>query len=88
MPPGAIHLARSKGCENQAFQLNRNVIGLQFHLETTMESAAALLENCRDDIVSGPYVQSAAALRSVPLSTYQAINAVMNTVLSYLADKP
>ena len=85
LPAGAVHLAKSDACENQAFQLNRNVIGLQFHLEITIESASALLENCRDDLVSGLYIQSEKALREVPLSSYQAINVAMNGVLSYLA---
>jgi GMP synthase-like glutamine amidotransferase len=88
LPEGAVHLAKSEGCENQAFQLNRNVIGLQFHLETTLHSASALLENCRDEIFDGPYIQSEKELRSVPLSSYQTINAVMNEALSYLAEAP
>jgi GMP synthase-like glutamine amidotransferase len=88
LPAGAVHLAVSDGCENQAFQLGRNVIGLQFHLETTIESAAALLDNCRGDLVSGPSIQNEMTLRSIPLSSYQAINAVMNDVLSYLAGNP
>ena len=87
LPAGAVRLAKSEGCENQAFQLNRNVIGLQFHLETTLESASALLENCRGDLVSGRYVQSETQLRATPLSSYQAINTVMNEVLSFLTLK-
>lgn len=39
LPQGAIRLAGSEGCENQAFQLGKWVIRLQFHLETTPESA-------------------------------------------------
>jgi len=85
LPEGAVHLARSEGCENQAFQLGRNVIGLQFHLETTRESVAALLGNCREDIAPGPYIQSEEALRSAPLSSYREVNDVMNEVLTYLA---
>jgi len=42
LPPGATPLARSEACENQAFQISRRVIGLQFHLETTPESLDAL----------------------------------------------
>jgi GMP synthase (glutamine-hydrolysing) len=33
IPPGAVHLARSDACENQAFRLGTNVYGFQFHLE-------------------------------------------------------
>jgi GMP synthase-like glutamine amidotransferase len=88
LPEGAVHLAESDGCANQAFQLNRNVIGLQFHLETTLHNASALLDNCRDEILAGPYIQSEKELRSIPLSAYRTINAVMNEMLSYLAEAP
>jgi GMP synthase-like glutamine amidotransferase len=64
LPPGAVHLAKSEGCANQAFQLKHNVIGLQFHLETTPDGALALLDNCRDDLTPGPYVQAEAELRA------------------------
>lgn len=33
IPPGAVHLARSPDCENQAFRYGTNVYGFQFHLE-------------------------------------------------------
>lgn len=33
IPKGAVHLARSKVCEGQAFRVNSKVYGLQFHLE-------------------------------------------------------
>jgi GMP synthase-like glutamine amidotransferase len=85
LPAGAMHLARSKGCENQAFQLNQKIIGLQFHLETTPESAEALLNNCRDELVAGRFIQSEKQLRSVAFSSYQAINAVMSEVLAYIS---
>ncbi len=31
IPPGAVRLAASDGCDNQAFQYGRNVVALQFH---------------------------------------------------------
>jgi GMP synthase (glutamine-hydrolysing) len=33
LPPGAVHLARSEQCDNQAFRYGEKVYGLQFHLE-------------------------------------------------------
>lgn len=84
LPEGAIRLARSAACENQAFQLGSRVIGLQFHLETTAAAADAILAHCRDELVDGTYIQSEAAMRGVAPSTYAAINALMADVLSYL----
>ncbi len=84
LPDGAIHLARSAGCEHQAFQVGRHVIGLQFHLETTPETAADLIANCRDELTSAPYVQDEAALRSAPPQAYRAINTLMNQLLTHI----
>jgi GMP synthase-like glutamine amidotransferase len=84
LPEGAVRLAKSAGCENQAFQLKHNVIGLQFHLETTAESAVAIVEHCGDELVPGPYVQSEQELRAIPASSYKAVNALMSDVLAYL----
>jgi GMP synthase-like glutamine amidotransferase len=83
-PHGAVHLARSRACENQGFQLGTHVIGLQFHLETTYDDATALLENCRSELVPGPYVQSEQDIRNVPRSRYRAVNDLMDQVLGYL----
>jgi GMP synthase-like glutamine amidotransferase len=35
LPPGAIQLYSSPGCEQQAFRLGRTAWGIQFHIETT-----------------------------------------------------
>lgn len=85
LPPGAVRLARSAACENQAFQIGRNVIALQFHLETTPESAAAILRHCGDEWVAGEFVQSEAVIRAAPPAAYGRINNVMGAVLDYLA---
>ncbi len=35
LPNGAVHLARSRHCENQAFRWGKSTYALQFHLEAT-----------------------------------------------------
>ncbi len=84
LPPGAICLAKSKGCENQAFQLGRSVIGLQFHLEITPEWVQELVSHCRDELLPSTYVQSEAAILAAPPEKYQAINSLMGEVLAFL----
>lgn len=41
LPPGAVLLAGSPGCENQAFRLGRLAWGIQFHIETVPEVVRA-----------------------------------------------
>jgi GMP synthase (glutamine-hydrolysing) len=64
LPPGATLMADTQGCANQAFVYGGNVVGLQFHIETTVESMEALIENCAHEIVRGPYVQDAETMRA------------------------
>ena len=84
LPAGAIRLARSRGCENQAFQLGGQVIGLQFHLETTAATARDLVHFCRDELQPGRYVQTGSEILGVEDSSYTAINAWMDKVLQFI----
>lgn len=84
LPKEAVRLVRSPACDNQGFQLGRHVIGLQFHLETTPKGAAMLIEHSRHEMNPGPYVQSEAQIRAVPLANYAAVNSLMNDLLNRL----
>jgi len=84
LPDNAVCLARSTACDNQAFQLGANVIGMQFHLETTLASANLLINNCRHELVEGTFIQPEAAMRAMPEKAYNKINRLMEQVLSYV----
>ncbi|MEA1908732.1 MAG: type 1 glutamine amidotransferase [Euryarchaeota archaeon] len=59
LPPGATWIAESDACRNQTFEYGGGkVIGLQFHLDTTLESIRRLVAHCGDELVPGEYVQS------------------------------
>ncbi len=88
LPDGAVLLASSAGCRNQAFQLGPAVIGLQFHLETTLETLQGLVANCRAELVPSRYVQPETALLAAAPTKYRVIHGLMAEVLAFLlADK-
>jgi GMP synthase (glutamine-hydrolysing) len=50
LPAGAVHLAASELCANQAFRAGANLYGLQFHPEVTPEIIASW---CLEDATCG-----------------------------------
>ena len=83
IPKNAIPLASSEGCKNQGFMIDNRILGLQFHLETTPESARDLTLYCNAELNNVPYVQSAEDMLSQP-ERFKKINTIMETILSYL----
>lgn len=86
LPEKATLLATGELCRNQAFMYDDRVFGFQFHLENTGEIIAGLVENCRDELIGVPSVQSAGELLSHPEHVVQD-NAWMDEFLSRLADR-
>ncbi len=84
LPEGAVHLARSDGCENQAFLYNERILGLQFHLESTATSVRQLVQNCKDEIDQSVYVQSEDQILSAQSETFHQINDIMYNILDRL----
>ena len=84
LPEGTILLAKSDACLNQAFQYGGSVIGLQFHLETTPQSAQDLITHCRDELIPAPYIQNEKEILSANPAQYQSINHLMDNILTFL----
>ncbi|MEO1858991.1 MAG: type 1 glutamine amidotransferase [Verrucomicrobiales bacterium] len=84
LPEGAIHIAESEGCKNQAFQIGSNVIALQFHLEMTPQSVDEMIQNGSDDLGTGKYIQSAVEIRDLTVNNYRSANQVICNALTYL----
>lgn len=85
LPDGAVNLAKSVVCMNQAFQLGQRVIGLQFHMEMTRESVENILFHCSADLTEGNFVQSENVIRAASDERYSTLEQLMAEVLSYLA---
>ncbi len=84
LPPGAVHLARSAGCENQAFRIGDRVMGLQFHLEVTPAAMREMLAHGRAELTPSRYTQTEAAILAADTSRYAAANALMSETLGTL----
>lgn len=87
LPSGAMRLASSEACPNQAFIHDARVIALQFHLESTPQSIRALIENCADEIVADAFVQTPEQMlaQSAACAT---INAALHRLLDRLRALP
>ncbi|MBN2023455.1 MAG: type 1 glutamine amidotransferase [Pirellulales bacterium] len=58
LPAGAARLAGSQACANQAFLYGDRVLAIQFHLEYSEASIAAMVGNGAEEFVPGPFIQS------------------------------
>jgi len=85
IPPGALHLARSEGCANQAFLYENRILGLQFHLESTPDTVREILAHCGDELVEGPYIQTQEQIRAAGPARFASINTLLETLLNRLA---
>jgi len=83
IPAGAVHTVRSEACENQAFEYNHgNVVGLQFHLETDIQSAKALIENSVEELKdNGRYIQKPDEILS-PVENFNRIKELLYSFLN------
>jgi GMP synthase-like glutamine amidotransferase len=58
LPPGGTLLASSDACLNQAFVCQKNVVGVQFHIEVRPEDVRVFVKGETAPLPEGRYVQS------------------------------
>lgn len=85
LPTGAVRLAYSEACGNQAFAYGDRVLGLQFHLETTPACIGTMLDVWADELTESAYVQSAAAITG-ELERSATSHEMLADILDRLAD--
>ncbi|MFI3156895.1 MAG: gamma-glutamyl-gamma-aminobutyrate hydrolase family protein [Methylococcaceae bacterium] len=84
LPTDAVLLASSTVCRHQAFQVGRHILGLQFHLEATPESAKAMIAHCRHELLAQRFIQTEQQLLNITAARYEVINTLMAQVLEHL----
>ncbi|HNY76930.1 MAG: type 1 glutamine amidotransferase [Sedimentisphaerales bacterium] len=88
IPRGAIRIAQSRACRNQAFEYAGHVLGLQFHLEYSAESIEKMLAHCGHELVQAPFVQDRERITQglANLSKdRELLDSVLNSLLGHVA---
>lgn len=85
IPHDAVHIATSPACQNQGFVYRERVVGLQFHLEYSMSSLQAMVENCGDELVDAPFINGADEILGHPQRLDQ-LSGLLLTFLDALAN--
>lgn len=81
LPPGGVWLARSAGCEHQAFAVGARVLGMQFHLEMTAADVERIVAECADELEPATYVQSRAEILAGSTSERPESSALLERLL-------
>lgn len=86
LPSQAVHLAQTDACPQQAFQVGRHVLGMQYHIEATYESVTALIEHCGHEIGDGPFEMPAdeilTRMPGVEATLYPMLFAVLDALVA------
>lgn len=86
LPSGAVRLAETDVTPNQAFQLGNNIIGVQFHLEATTQSVAALVRNAGDEIDSSrPFQQKPQTILAETRNAAARVRPILQSILAQIA---
>jgi GMP synthase (glutamine-hydrolysing) len=85
LPPGAVHLAKTAVCANQAFRWKQNTYALQFHLEATPEMATAWSEAESERTFIAAAGEDPAALKQATPAAFAALRPIASSFfINYL----
>jgi GMP synthase (glutamine-hydrolysing) len=87
LPPGAIRLASSEACENQAYDRGGRILGLQCHFEVTGDLAQDMIRHGAAELTEAPFVQRADVMLWEP-GRFQRANAVLDGLLATMEALP
>lgn len=87
LPPGAIRLAHSEACENQAYDWGGRILGLQYHLEVTGDGAQDMIRHGAAELSEAPFVQRADVMLWEP-GRFQRANGVLDSLLATMEALP
>jgi len=82
-PAGAVRLAQSAACRNQAFLYGDKVVGLQFHLDVKKEDVVRWVKQGGALLTPEQYVQSAEEIIS-RVNDFETMEKHMHSILHYL----
>lgn len=86
LPEGAIHLAYSRGCKNQAYIYLERVLALQFHLEPTKDWIQEMVITGGNELVKARYVQTGEEiLKNIDL--VESNTKILFSILNRLAER-
>lgn len=89
IPQGAKILAYSEGCPRQAVHFGKNVYGFQCHPEAKLENVKEMIENCREDLTPGLFVQTEEELLIQDFSrTNQALRRILDNLVNLKHSAP
>lgn len=87
IPLNTTHIAQSEACTNQGFQMGKNVIGLQFHLELDKDSLKSLVGEFKDQLIQDQYVHNEGRINSITNEEFEIMQKSLVNLLNYLFNK-
>ncbi len=85
LPAGAVLLASTDACANQAFLLGDHVLGIQFHPEVTPGIIRAMIDHEGHELIVAPYIQTAEQILE-RAARLPGVEAISGTPFSALLD--